>query len=368
VSQPSLAAALASAIVALLMAGCSASKEERPPPMVVTATATPAETGAMVLAGDVRARADAPLAFRLGGQIAERLVVRGQAVRRGQVLARLDVADLMLASAEARAQADAADRTAAAAEANAKRAAADAARLETLAGSGGIAPQVLDAARAAAAAGAAELAAARERAVAARSAAGRAGNQQRYASLVADADGVIADILADQGQVVAAGQPVMRLARAGPRDAVVAIPEALRNDLPRQADAILVGDGRRFAATLREVSGAADPVTRSFEARYALAGAEAIPPGRSVRLEVAATARANAVSVPVGALVDRGQGSAVWIVAADGTVRQRMVRVAAIADDMAVVNEGLAAGERVVALGAHLLTNGQAVRIGTLPR
>ncbi len=361
-------AATAPLLAAMLLAACSEPEVARPAPLVVTATAQPAWEGQMVLTGDVRARVDSPLAFRVGGQISERLVQRGQAVRRGQRLARLDVADVALAAAEAQAQAEAADRAVAAARANAKRAAADAARLEPLVGAGGIAPQALDAALAAAAATAAELAAAEQRATAARAAAGRARNQQRYAVLVAASDGIIAEILADAGQVVAAGQPVIRLARSGARDAVVAVPEALRADLPTQADARLVGDGRRFAATLREVSGAADPISRTFEARYALAGAETIPPGRTVSLELRGESANGAVAVPVGALVDRGTGSAVWIVANDREVRLRPVRVSAIRDDRAVLAEGLAAGERVVALGGHLLTEGQPVRIGTMPR
>ncbi len=366
--HPRRAAFAGPVLASLILAACSVPEDERGPPMVLLATAEPAGEGRITLAGDVRARVDSPLAFRVGGQIVERRVQLGQAVRRGQILARIDVADAQLATTEAEAQAEAAGRVVAAAEASARRAAADVARLEPLVGAGGIAPQALDAARAAAVASAAELAAARQRAAAAGAAAGRARNQLRYTSLVADADGTVAEVLADAGAFVAAGQPVLRLARAGPRDAVVAVPEGLRAALPRSADAQLIGDGRRFAATLREVSGAVDPLTRSFEARYALAGAEDVPPGQSVSLALGRDGPGRAVAVPIGALIDRGKGSAVWVLTADNRVRLRPVRVSAFQDDRAILAEGLAAGERVVALGAHLLSEGQAVQAGRLPQ
>jgi RND family efflux transporter MFP subunit len=328
--------------------------------------------GGRQLTGEVKARVDSALGFRVGGQIVERTVRRGERVVRGQVLARLDVDDLALGTAEAKAQATAADRAVVAAQATARRAADDERRLAPLVGAGGISPQTFDQAKTTAAAAAAELEAAQARLAAARAMAGRAVNQQRHATLVADAAGIVSELLADPGQVVQPGQPVVRLSRAGGRDAVVAIPEAMRNNLPRLATARIYGDSRAHAATLREVSGAADPVTRTFEARYALDGGVAIPPGSTVMLTfVTKGGAANAaplLAVPLGALIDRGQGPNVWVVGRDDTVSLRPVRVQSVQDDLAMLTGGLRGGDRIVALGSHLLNKGQRVRIGSLPQ
>lgn len=355
-------------LVLPIVAACGADLPDRPEPLVLTAVAQAADADRLSLSGTVEARSDAALAFRVGGLIEARLVDRGARVRRGQPLMRLDTADASLAAAEARATADAAVQAVVAARANSVRAVADAERLEPLVGAGGISAQAMDQARAAASAAAAELQAAERRASAAHDAASRAGNAQRYATLVADSDGVVGDVLADAGQVVAEGQPVLRLARAGGRDAVVTVPEGMRRALPRTAEARLVGDGRRFSAQLREVSGVADPGTRSFEARYALLGTDPMPPGQSVRLDMRGAASSRALAVPAAALIDRGKGPAVWVVQANGRVKLRPVQVSGMADEQAIVVRGLTSGERVVALGAHLLADGQAVRIGKLPR
>jgi RND family efflux transporter MFP subunit len=355
---------------ALCVTGCGKSEAERPAPLVATVTADAAAEGGATLTGDVRARYDSNLSFRVGGQIVARPVILGQRIRRGQVLARIDAADLGLATQEASAQSAAAERQVAAAQSSATRAAADERRLRSLVGAGGIAPQQYDAARAAAEASAADLSAARARLAAARAGASVAGNQQRYATLVADADGVVAELLAEPGQVVSPGQPVLRLARSGARDAVVAVPETMRASLPRTAVAEVYGAGR-YPAALRELSAAADPRTRSFEARYELGGGGAsLPVGSTVSLKLAGTGSEadTAISLPLGAVLDRGSSFGVWVVRPDSTVAFRPVRIARVDGENAIVSSGIRAGERVVALGAHRLAQGQKVRIGSLPR
>ncbi|MFQ3664412.1 MAG: efflux RND transporter periplasmic adaptor subunit [Sphingomonadaceae bacterium] len=362
---PLLAAAI------LILAGCGSKAEDRPDPLVATVTVGAAAPGVRQLSGEVRAAVDSELSFRVGGQIVDRPVRRGQAVRRGQTLLRLDAEDLALGAAEAAARLRAAEQSVAAARAAATRAAADDARLGPLVGAGGISRQAHDAARAAADQAAAALAAAEAQAAAARAAAAQARNQQRHATLVADADGVVADLLAEPGQVVQPGQPVVRLARSGRRDAVVAVPEALRATLPREAEAHVLGDSRRFAASLRELAAAADPRTRSFEARYALTGAEDVPTGATVILKLNGAGDRTApprMSVPLGAIIDRGAGPGVWVVGPDQTVVLRPVRLAGLGDEEAIITAGLRPGERIVALGAHRLAAGQRIRPGPLPR
>lgn len=354
-----------------LLSACGETAPGMPAPLVATIVVEAGGEASRQLTGEVRARVDSALGFRVGGQIVERVVQRGQQVRRGQLLARLDSADVALGAAEAGAQAVAAERAVAAARAAATRAVADEKRLAGLVGAGGISDQAFEQAKATADASTANLAAADARLAAARAAARRAANQQQYATLVADADGLVAELLAEPGQVVQPGEPIVRLARAGGRDAVVAVPEAMRRSLPRQATATLYGDTRRFAATLREISGAADPATRSFEARYALAGGEAVPPGSTVTLALGAGqsgTRAAMVAVPLGALIDRGRGANVWIVGRDNSVSLRPVQIAAIRDESALLAGGVRVGERVVALGAHMLSPGQRIRVGGLPQ
>ncbi len=354
-------------LAGLAVSACSQKAPERPAPFVVTAVAQRANGGGNTLSGDVRARFDSTLSFRVGGQIVDRPVRRGQTVRRGQVLARLDTADVQLGVAEARAQANAAVQAVSAARSLADRAAADERRLRPLVGLGGIAPQQYDATRAAATSAAAELAAAQARLAAARTGVGRANNQARYATLVADADGVVGDLLAEPGQVVAPGQPIVRIARSGGRDAVVAVPEMQRSTLPRVAVANVFGGGR-YRATLRELAGVADSNTRTFEARFALEGPGDLPVGGTVTLKLGSGGTGTGTTVPLGALIDRGKGSAVWTIGRDMKVVRRPVTIASIDDNMAVISAGLRPGERIVALGAHMLTQGQRVRIGALPR
>jgi RND family efflux transporter MFP subunit len=355
-----------------VLAACAQAPAERPAPLVATVVVGPGSAAVRRLTGEVRAQVDSPLAFRVAGQIIERPVRRGQVVRRGQMLARIDAVDIGLAAAEAQAQAVAAGQAVASARAAAARAAADEARLRPLVGAGGISPQAYDQAKAAAEAAAADLAGAQARLAAAQASARRAGNQNRHATLLADADGIVVDLLAEPGEVVQSGQPVVRLARAGARDAVVAVPEAMRGTIPRAATATVYGSARRYVASLREVTGAADPRTRSFEARYSLDGAADVPPGATVTLELdagRATPVAGAsLTVPLGALIDRGRGHGVWVIGAKGVVAFRPVHIAAIRDEQALVTGTLRAGERVVALGAHMLSEGQRVRMGSLPR
>lgn len=358
-----------------VLGGCAEQAPSPPAPrvaMIVVGDAEPTDGAVASLSGDVRARVDSTLSFRVGGQIIERVVRRGQQVRRGQVLARLDTSDVLLGASEARALVQNATQAVAAARAIADRAEADERRLAPLVGAGGIAPQQYDAVRAAMQAANADLAAARARLAAAQTGVGRANNQVRYATLVADADGVIVDLLAEPGQVVSAGQPIARIARSGGRDAVVAIPERLRGGLPRSATVAVYG-GARFPATLREISAAADPATRTFEARFAIEGGAQLPIGSTVALAIESSARTAStggmrVAVPLAALINRGSGAGVWVIGPDMKVVRRPVAVVSISDGKAQVTGSLRRGERIVALGAHLLSAGQSVRVGALPR
>jgi len=323
-------------------------------PLVRTAVVREALPASRSFTGVVAARVQSELGFRVSGKVLERLVDAGQAVRRGQPLMRIDPADLKLA---ARAQQEAV----AAAQARAQQAADEEARYHDLRGTGAISASAYDQIKAAADAAKAQLNAAQAQADAAR-------NATRYSELLADADGLVMETLAEPGQVVNAGQAVVRLAHAGPREAVVQLPETLRPVIGAAGHAMLFGqEGARVPARLRQLSDTADRLTRTFEARYVLGGALANAPlGATVTIQSAdhPPSAQGGVQVPMGALFDAGQGAGVWVIGgAPATVSWRAVQVQDLNDEGARVSGPIRPGERIVALGAHLLREGEQVRL-----
>ncbi|NYH46953.1 efflux RND transporter periplasmic adaptor subunit [Xanthomonas arboricola] len=324
-------------------------------PLVRVAIVEDAGAAARSFSGTVAARVQSDLGFRVAGKVQERLVDAGQRVKRGQPLLRIDPVDLKLA---ARAQQDAV----AAAQARAQQAGEDEARYRDLRGTGAISASAYDQIKAAADSARAQLSAAQAQAEVAR-------NANRYTDLLADADGVVMETLVEPGQVVAAGQPVVRLAHAGRREAVIQLPETLRPQVGSVAQATLFGNAAvTVPATLRQLSESADRLTRTFEARYVLDGALGDAPlGTTVSLRIADDTAAGAqagLQVPLAALFDAGKGPGVWVIAGNpAKVRWRPVTVLGLDDDHATVAGKLARGERIVALGAHLLRDGEQVRV-----
>ena len=349
-------APIAFCLLPFTLAACGDSPPPDPridAPLVRASVAQTASATSRSFSGVVAARVQSDLGFRVSGKVLERLVDTGQTVTQGQVLMRLDPADLGL---QARAQREAA----AAARARARQTTDDEARYRGLVAEGAVSASAYDQIKAAADTARADLKAAEAQADVAK-------NASSYALLVADADGVIMDTLAEPGQVVSAGQPVVRLARTGQREAVVHLPETLRPTVGSVAQAKLYGDQQTPAsATLRQLSDAADRVTRTFEARYVLEGDLARAPlGATVTIDVPdGDDPSRLLQVPIGAVFDGGAGTGVWVI--EGTpaqVARRSVQVHSLSDDTARVGGDLKAGERVVALGAHLLHEGERVRL-----
>jgi RND family efflux transporter MFP subunit len=332
------------------LAACSSAPERTAPPFVLVATAQPATADASRLNGVVAARTEASLGFRVGGPIVRRYVDPGQAVSAGTPLMQLDPRDLALG-------ASARTRAVEAAAASLDMATREEARARALAAVGIAARKDFEDAQA-------RLQATRAQWLAAQAEAREAGNALGYAVLRADAPGVVSEILAQPGDVVAAGQPVIRFARNGPREAAIAVPEDRRATIPRLASAEVYGVPGLNPARLREIAATTDPATRTYAARYVLSGAAAAAPlGATVRL-LLETSGAPAVSVPIGALYGADGSSAVWVVTgANPVVRSRRVHVARLGEEDAVIDSGLKPGEQVVALGAHLLHDGDQVRI-----
>jgi RND family efflux transporter MFP subunit len=321
------------------------------PQLVRIAMVKPAGASERAFTGIISARVQSNLGFRVPGKVTERLVDAGQDVRAGQPLMRLDQKDLALALT-------ARENAVAAARALAAQARADEARYRRLTADGWVARQRYDQAKAAADSAEAQLAAAEAQADVAR-------NEAGYSRLLADADGTVVETLAEPGQVVAAGQTVVRLAHAGPREATVNLPETVRPAIGSPAQARVYGGASvPSPAHLRQLSDAADAASRTYEARYVLDGeASQAPLGATVTVTLATGGTTEAVEVPLGALYDNGRSGGVWVVDPQSSaVSLRAVQVRRLAEETAIVS-GINAGEHIVALGAHLLHEGERVRL-----
>jgi RND family efflux transporter MFP subunit len=319
-------------------------------PLVVVVEARSIGAADRGLTGSVSARVQSNLGFRVAGKIVERMVDAGERVTMGQPLMRIDVADLRLALAAKK-------NAAAAARAVAVQAKADEKRYATLEKQGWATHQRYEQAKSALDAAEAQLAAAEADAKVAE-------NGTEYSTLQADADGTVVETLGEPGQVVSAGQIVVRLAHAGQREAVVALPETLKPAIGSRAEASVYGLGqRRWPAQLRQLSDSADAQTRTYEARYVLDGeAASAPLGATVTIWVADARAPSAVEAPIGAIFDDGRKTGVWIVDRNAsTVSFRPVTVLRLAEETAILS-GVQPGESVVALGAQWLHEGAAIR------
>src|SRR6266567_3891563 len=224
------------------------------PPVVKLVTAARVAGSDRGFTGIIGARVQSNLGFRVPGKIVERLVNVGEQVKAGQPLMRIDETDLRLAVTAKR-------NAVAAARASVVQLDADERRYAKLVGDGWVSRQRYEQTKAASDTAKAQLAAAEAEARVAE-------NEATYSVLVADADGTVVETLGEPGQVVAAGQTVVRLAQAGPREAVVTLPETIRPALGSVAQASVYGSDARYAAHLRQLSDSADAQTRTYEARY----------------------------------------------------------------------------------------------------
>ncbi|MBE0614242.1 MAG: efflux RND transporter periplasmic adaptor subunit [Burkholderiales bacterium] len=343
------------ALTALLAAGCG----KAPPPKAeemrlvrVFKVGPVARTHTVEFPGDVRARFETRLGFRVPGKILERLVEVGTRVHAGQAIARLDARDFELAAASAKAQV-------AQFEADRILAAADLARFRELRSKNFISQAELERRQSLLDTTSARLDAARAQA-------SQAANLAGYALLAADTAGVITAIEAEAGQVVSAGQTVARLARPGDREIAIAVPESQREQLAQAGEfAITLNalSGRRWAGRLREVAPAADPATRTYGARITiLQPGDEVELGMSARVEVRFAARDTRIELPVAAIYSKGDTPNVWLVDGSGSVRLQPVKVGGLAGEHVLIDSGLNPGDTVVIAGAQMLHAGERVR------
>jgi membrane fusion protein, multidrug efflux system len=347
-------------LAATALVACSKT-EPAPDPVRAVRTVTIASQtagGVYEYAGDVRARTESRLSFRVNGKMIKRLVDLGDTVKAGQVLAQLDAQDLRLGR-------DAARAAAAAAQASFDQTAADFKRYKELADKGFIGPAELDRREAA-------LKTARAQLDQARAQASVQGNQAGYAALVADASGVVTGVDLEPGMVASAGTPVLRLAHDGPRDVVFSVPEdrvAIVKSLAAKPDAFKVrlwgSDATPLPASIREISAAADPVTRTFlvKADIGKAAIDGTRLGQTATVLMALPQVSGVTKLPLSALREEQGRSAVWLVDRGSmTVKSQDVKLAGADGNDAVITAGLAPGQIVVTAGVHVLNPGQKVK------
>ena len=339
-------------LCALLIAcGEDAAKESSVRPAMVVQP-LPMAAQSQSYAGEVRARLEPELAFRIGGKIAKRLVEIGDRVKAGQPLAELDPQDVRL-------QLDAVRAQLAAAEAAAQLAKSERDRYKTLIDRQMVSRSQYDNAENAYKSAAARLKQARAEFEV-------ASNQAGYAVLRAPAAGVISARRAEAGQVVAAGQTVFMLAADGEREVVISLPESVieRASIGQPVSVELWSHaGERYPGKIRELAPAADQQSRTFAARVTFsAGEQNIDLGQSARVFIEA-AEPVSLSVPLAAVTAEGGEPYVWVIDPQtSTAVRTAVRIGPFGQERVPVLEGLKASDWVVLAGVQMLRDGQQVR------
>lgn len=344
-------------VLLLLLAACGrdapqAAPEDIRPVRAEQVGVSTAQNGTRY-AGEVRARYETDLAFRVAGRVNARKVEIGTQVKAGQVIATLDPQDYALAASAARSQLTAA-------EAEARLARQDLQRFTELRAQNFISQAELDRRRTTA-----EAAAAQARQL--RADAARQGNQQAYTRLTAPHAGVVTAISFEAGQVVAAGQPVAKLVRTGELEVRIDVPEnaldALRT-APTLSIRLWSAPDRAYAGRLRELSPMADAASRTYSARVSLLHPDAaVKLGMTATVEVG-TKSAPSLSVAQSALFRVDGQPQVWVV--DPQTRKvaaRSVQLGELSGERAAIVSGLTAGEWVVTAGVHKIAPGQEVRL-----
>ena len=343
------------------LSGCTKQEATQVPVRPALAYKIPATSGIEndVYVGDIRARIEADHAFRVGGKITQRLVDAGALVKKGQALARIDPQDVRLTADASKAQV-AAQRT------EAEFADAELKRFQDLFNKGFVSKSALDQKMNVANAASARLDAARAQSSVSI-------NQAGYATLTAETSGVVTQVMAEAGQVVAAGQAVMKIANPQEKELLISVPESKlgefkgRDSAPRE---IRVGlwsqPGKYYPAKVREIGGAADPATRTYAVRVSLLEVDdAVQLGMSAFAVFVGANEANTLAVPLSALYVRDKTTGVWQIGADGKVALKAVSVMQYRETSAVIkaiNGSVKPGDIIVAAGVHKLREGEVVK------
>ena len=340
----------------LALSSCTEEKAETRPdvrPVKVVEIAKATNVRALEFSGSVKSRTEMNLGFRIAGKVTERLVDIGDRVRPGDVLARVDPTDYGLAVASAEANLAAAEKAVETA-----RLVNDRAR--TLFKKDAMPKAQVEQAQL-------SYDQAVSTRVAAASSLEQAKNQLSYAELKSDRDGIVTAINADRGQVVDAGTPVLTVVAEDEKEVQIAVPE---NDIAdfRPGKAVKArfwsDDTLVLAGKVREVSGSADPQSRTFSVRVSLPNDPRVLIGMTATVEAEASGGADAITVPLSALSEKDGSRIVWTVDRKAaTVHARPVEIADFTADGVGVTEGLSPGDLVVSAGTQFMTENLKVKL-----
>ncbi|WP_370663291.1 efflux RND transporter periplasmic adaptor subunit [Massilia mucilaginosa] len=345
---------LSAAIMAALLAACSKPVEKKEDIRPVRAIVLSASTVGVnaEFAGEVRARVESRLGFRVGGKITARKVDAGTVVKKGQVLMQLDPQDLQLSQAQAKANLRAAETGRDLAKAELKR-------YQELRVKNFVSQAVLDAKQSA-------YSSAQATVDAAQAAYFGQSNQAGYATLVSDVDGVVTAVDAEVGQVVSPGTPVVRVAKMGEKEIVIGLPEDKVDQLRKLSDVTVrlwANKDVVIPGKVREVSPVADPATRTYAVKVSIPDSAAdVKLGMTAMVQFASTMATPQIKVPLTALFHEKNTTSVWVVD-KGVVRMVPVTVAGTSANDVVLAGGVSAGQTVVTAGVNLIKPGQKVTI-----
>jgi membrane fusion protein, multidrug efflux system len=351
--------ALSGALITAALLGACSKPAPAPEPVRAVKIHTVGTSGlqsSYEYSGEVRARVESRLGFRVGGKIIKRQAEIGQRVKAGQVLAQLDPQDFKLG-------ADAARAALAAATTNRDLAAADFKRFQSLKEQNFISGAELERRETA-------LKAAQAQVAQAQAQLSGSGNQVGYANLVADVSGVITAVDAEVGQVVSAGSPVVRIAQDGARDVVFSVPEdrlaSVAVGTVMRARSWAGQSSAELSGKIRELAASADPLTRTFQAKMSIELSANLPLGATVYVFPSnSSGGAQAIKLPTSSLMQNAQGaSTVWLLdPASMTVNPVIVQVATADGNEAVIASGVKPGDKIVSAGVHVLSPGLKVTI-----
>ncbi|MEV4783108.1 efflux RND transporter periplasmic adaptor subunit [Burkholderia sp. LMU1-1-1.1] len=302
--------------------------------------------------GEVRARVESRLGFRVAGKIVSRKVDVGALVKRGQVLMQLDPQDLQLSQAQAMAALRSAETSRDLAKAELKR-------YQELRSKNFVSQAVLDEKES-------TFKSAQSNVDASQAAYRGQSNQAGYAALVSDVDGVVTLVSAEVGQVVQPGVEVVRVAKAGEKEIVIGLPEDKVETLRKISDVqvrLWADPTKSVAGKIREISPVADPSTRTYTAKVAIPDSLAEAKlGMTAVVKFASRTAAPQIKVPLTALFSEKSVTSVWVVEG-GAVKLAPVTIAGVAGNELILGSGVKPGQTIVTAGVNLLKPGQKVKI-----
>lgn len=336
------------AVIALILSGCQTEQPEKSTKVswVKTFIVQSQSDTERVLSGTVRARHEMPMAFRINGRIEQRAVDAGQQVKKGQLLFALDPSDLEKELDARRAEVSAANSAI-------SLATADVVRGRDLLKKKFISQQSLDrfilVKRES-----------QERLNAALARLEQAKNALSYAQLKAESDGLLTEVIAERGGVITAGQTVAVLVKDGELEVELFFPEELKPPVDGQ---VLLRNGELLPLTLREVAGAADPVSHTWRSRYSvISDSHKLALGNIVRAAFKQPGQpVETLEVPLASLDERGDSPRIWQII-NGQAQPLPVEVTALRTETALIRANLHAGSAIISLGTHLLHSGMSVR------